>query len=171
MEQSRMEIPEPETTLGTRHRTKTDKTKHRKLCVHWPPTMKDQDFGQHIIISLLYMTMKYWFVTWINTYWVQWKETSCLSFQNYFFFILLTKFNVIKEATSYSGAPEFTPGFCCDRDVQYLVFCVVFCRSLFALSLLAIVLSVLRFATFYCPFPWFMINCKPSLPNDILTNS
>jgi hypothetical protein len=55
----------------------------------------------------------------------------------------------------------------CDRDVQYLVFCVVFCRSLYTLSLLAIVLSVLRFATFYCPFPWFMINCIPSLPNDI----
>jgi hypothetical protein len=77
------------------------------------------------------------------------KGNILLEFSELFLFHFIDKFNVIKEATSYSGAPEFTPGFCCDRDVQYLVFCVVFCRSLFALSLLAIVLSVLR----YCPFP------------------
>ena len=58
------------------------------------------------------------------------RGNACLSFQNYFFFLLSTKSNVIKKTTSHSGALEFTRGFCSSRDV-----CVVFCRSLFALSL------------------------------------
>ena len=41
-----------------------------------------------------------------------------------------------------SGAPEFTTSFSGVRDARFLVFCVMFCRSLFALFLLAIVLSV-----------------------------
>ena len=38
-----------------------------------------------------------------------------------------------------------------------LVFCVVFCRSLFVLFLLAIVLSVLRFTDFDYPFGIFKL--------------
>ena len=38
-----------------------------------------------------------------------------------------------------------TPGFSGVRVAQYLVFCVVFCRSLLVLFLLALVLSVLYF--------------------------
>ena len=57
---------------------------------------------------------------------------------------------------SPSGAPVFTLGFywgsCCS---QSLVFCVVFCRSLFVLFLLAIVLSVLRFTASDCCFGIF----------------
>ena len=44
-----------------------------------------------------------------------------------------------------SGAPEFIPGFSGVRVAQSLVFCVMYCRSLFVLFLLAIVLSVLFF--------------------------
>ena len=53
-----------------------------------------------------------------------------------------------REVTVYaSGAPEFAPGFCGVRVDPSFVFCVVFCWSLFALSLLAIVvLSVFWFA-------------------------
>ena len=53
------------------------------------------------------------------------------------------------------GAPEFTPGitehlsspldFSVVRAARCLDFCVVFCRLLFVLLLLSIVLSVLRF--------------------------
>ena len=42
-----------------------------------------------------------------------------------------------------SGAHEFAPGGV--YGAQYLIFCVVFCRSLFVLFLLLIVFSVLRF--------------------------
>ena len=46
--------------------------------------------------------------------------------------------------TAYpSGAPELSPATRVLLD--FLVFCVVFCRSLFVLFLLIIVLSVLRF--------------------------
>jgi hypothetical protein len=46
--------------------------------------------------------------------------------------------------TAYpAGAPELTPAIRVLLDL--LVFCVVFCRSLFVLFLLVIVLSVLRF--------------------------
>ena len=44
-----------------------------------------------------------------------------------------------------SEAPEFIPGFSGVRVAQSLVFCVMYCRSLFVLFLLAIVLSVLFF--------------------------
>ena len=45
-----------------------------------------------------------------------------------------------------SESPEFTAGFQCDRIARSLVFYVVFCRSLFVIFLLVIVLSVfLRF--------------------------
>ena len=48
--------------------------------------------------------------------------------------------------TAYtSGAPGFTPSFCGVRVARSLVFCVVFCRSLFVFFFLrAIVLSVFR---------------------------
>ena len=49
------------------------------------------------------------------------RGNPCLTFQNYFFFLLFTKSNVIQEATSHSGAHEFTPGFYGSRDVYYLV--------------------------------------------------
>ena len=42
-----------------------------------------------------------------------------------------------------SEAPEFTPGFSGVRAALSLVFCVLLCRLLFVLYLLAIVLSVL----------------------------
>jgi hypothetical protein len=42
-----------------------------------------------------------------------------------------------------SGAPDFTPSFCGIRVHQSLVFCAMFCKSLFVLFLLAIVFSVL----------------------------
>jgi len=44
--------------------------------------------------------------------------------------------------------PEFNPGFHWVPVAQSLVFCVVFCRSLFVLFLLTIVLYVLRFFRF-----------------------
>ena len=44
---------------------------------------------------------------------------------------------------SHSGAPEFTPVFDGVRVARSLVLCVMFCRSLFVLFLLAIVLSVI----------------------------
>jgi hypothetical protein len=54
--------------------------------------------------------------------------------------------------TTYpSGAHDFTPIFIRFRVIQSLVFSVVFCRSLFVLFLLAIVMSVpLRFSVFIC---------------------
>ena len=56
----------------------------------------------------------------------------------------------IKQEHNTSGAPTFTPGFSGTRVAQSLVFCVVFCRSLLVLYLLAIVLSVLLpFAAWY----------------------
>ena len=42
---------------------------------------------------------------------------------------------------SHSGAPEFTPVFDGVRVARSLVLCVMFCRSLFVLFLLAIILS------------------------------
>jgi hypothetical protein len=68
------------------------------------------------------------------------RGNPCLTFQNYFFFLLFTKSNVIQEATSHSGAHEFTPGFYGSRDVYYLV--------------------LFRFTTFDYPFHSCMINCK-----------
>ena len=59
-----------------------------------------------------------------------------------------------------SGAPEFTPAFSGVRVTRSLVFCVVFCRSLFVLFLLTIVLSVLRITASDYPFGVF----KPHLP-------
>ena len=48
------------------------------------------------------------------------------------------------EGTAYAcGAPELAPGFCGVPVAPSLVFCVVFYRSLFDLSLLTIVMSVL----------------------------
>ena len=47
-----------------------------------------------------------------------------------------------------SGAPEFIPSFSVVRVVRSLMFGAVFCRSLFVLVPLAIVLSVLLFTAF-----------------------
>ena len=46
-----------------------------------------------------------------------------------------------------SGAPKFTHSFSAVRVSRALVFCVVFCRSLFVLLYLAIVLPVLLWFT------------------------
>ena len=51
----------------------------------------------------------------------------------------------------------FPFGFCGVRIVQSLFLCVVFCRSLFVLFLLAIVLSVLRSAASDFPFGIFKL--------------
>jgi hypothetical protein len=56
-----------------------------------------------------------------------------------------------------SVAPEFTPGFSWIRVAQSLVFHVVYCRSLFVLFLLLIVLSVLRFTASAHPSVFLMI--------------
>jgi len=47
------------------------------------------------------------------------------------------------ETANFSGAPDSTPDFIAVRAAQSLVFCVVFCKSLFVVFLLAIALSVL----------------------------
>ena len=62
-----------------------------------------------------------------------------------------------------SGAPELPWVFSWIRIARSLVFCVVFCRSLFVLFLLAIVVSVLRYADSYYPFVIFkrFINYVP----------
>jgi len=59
--------------------------------------------------------------------------------------------------TVYSqGTHEFTPGFSGVYVSRSLVFCVVFCRSLFVLFLLPIVLSVLlQFSASDYPFGIF----------------
>jgi hypothetical protein len=124
-----MENPEPLATMDTRHRTKTNKAKyersrlrstHHQCLDNYQLTIYDNE----IVIC----DMNYYLLCLI-------RGNPCLSFHNYFFFLLFTKSNVIKKATSHSGALEFTRGFCGSRDVYYLVVCVVFCRSLFALSL------------------------------------
>jgi hypothetical protein len=54
----------------------------------------------------------------------------------------------------------------CKACIQSFVFCVMFCRSLFVLFLLAIMLSVLWFTVFNYPFGVFKrflgYNCKQS---------
>ena len=58
------------------------------------------------------------------------------------------------------GWPEFTPVVSGVRFVRSLVFCVLFCRSLFVLFLLAIVLSMLWFMASDYPFGTFWpLNC------------
>ena len=47
-----------------------------------------------------------------------------------------------KLLTGLSGAPDFIPVFSVVRTARSFVFCVMFCKSLFVLFLLAIVLSV-----------------------------
>ena len=50
-----------------------------------------------------------------------------------------------QEGPAYlSGTSEFIPGFSGVHVAQSLVFCVLYCRSLFVLSPLIFVLSVLR---------------------------
>ena len=57
------------------------------------------------------------------------------------------------------GWPEFTPVVSGVRFVRSLVFCVLFCRSLFVLFLLAIVLSMLWFMASDYPFGIFWPLC------------
>jgi hypothetical protein len=68
-----------------------------------------------------------------------------------------------------SGAPEFTPAFSGVRVTRSLVFCVVFCRSLFVLFLLTIVLSVLRITASDYPFgvfkPQGLVSFKTYMPS------
>jgi hypothetical protein len=56
-----------------------------------------------------------------------------------------------------SGAPECTPCFIVVRAALSLVFCVVFCRSLFVLFLLTIAVSVFIFTTSDYPFGIFKL--------------
>jgi hypothetical protein len=78
--------------------------------------------------------------------------------------------------TSYpSGAPEFTPVSSEVHVARSLVFCVVFCGSLFELFLLAIVLSVLRFTDYdylfwylQTRFTLFVLSCQ-YLPGLFIT--
>ena len=55
--------------------------------------------------------------------------------------------NSVTGTAEPSGAHELTLVISGVRIAQSLVFCVVFCRSLFVLFRLAIVLHVLRFTT------------------------
>jgi hypothetical protein len=64
-----------------------------------------------------------------------------------------TGVNNESDTVNSSGAHEFTPIVGEIHGIQSLVFCVVFCRSLFVLFLLAIVLYFsLRFVASDCPF-------------------
>jgi len=66
-----------------------------------------------------------------------------------------------------SGAPEYIPSFSVIRVARSLMFGVVFCRSLFVLVPLAIVLSVRRlFTAFECPFG----ICKHILRQTIMAD-
>jgi len=78
---------------------------------------------------------------------------------------------LISSNSSYpSRASEFNPGFCGVHGALSLVFCVVFCRSLFWCFFLSIVLSVLQFTDSDYPFDIFKLflsllnplNFKPS---------
>jgi len=85
-----------------------------------------------------------------------------------------------KAGTAYpSGAPEFTPGFKGGSCYSIFSFMCMFCRSLFVLFLLAIVLSVLlRYADSDYPFGIFKlflssvntIFFKSSHPHILLIN-
>ena len=83
----------------------------------------------------------------------------CLSFD---LRILITP--LVSSNSSYpSRASELNPGFCGVHGAWSLVFCVVFCRSLF-LGFLSIVLSVLRFMDSDNPlgiFKLFLSLLKP----------
>jgi hypothetical protein len=64
-----------------------------------------------------------------------------------------TGVNNESDTVNSSGAHEFTPIVGEIHGIQSLVFCVVFCRSLLVLFLLAIVLYFsLRFAASDCPY-------------------
>ena len=60
-----------------------------------------------------------------------------------------------QELLIFTEAPGFILSFHGVHVAQILVFCVVFCRSLFVLFLLSIVLSVLRFTVSEYPFDIF----------------
>ena len=60
-----------------------------------------------------------------------------------------------QELLIFAEAPGFTPSFHGVHVAQIIAFCVVFCRSLFVLFLLSIVLSVLRFTVSDYPFDIF----------------
>jgi hypothetical protein len=57
-----------------------------------------------------------------------------------------------------SGAPEFTPGFIRGSCYSIFSFTCMFCRSLFVLFLLGIVLSVLL-----CSVLWIIMSVRPLL--------
>jgi len=74
--------------------------------------------------------------------------------------------------TAYpSGAPEFTPFFSAVRVTRSLVLFLMFCRSLFVLFLLAIVLSVLWYTDSDYPFGVFKIFFDIYMPVYIKTES
>ena len=65
------------------------------------------------------------------------------------------------------GAPKFIPSFNGVRVVRSLVFCVMFCRSLFVLFSLTIVLSVLQFTDSDYPFGFFKLCLQQFLVRTI----
>ena len=66
--------------------------------------------------------------------------------------------NIVHGGTAYSSkAPEFTPGSNGGRVTRSLVLYAMFCRSLFVLFLVAIVLSVLRNTAPDYPFGIFKL--------------
>jgi hypothetical protein len=76
------------------------------------------------------------------------KWIYCLSFHLNFL-----KTPLVSSNSSYlSRASELNPGFCGVHGAWSLVFCVVFCRNLFLVFFLSIVLSVIRFMVSDNPF-------------------
>ena len=62
-------------------------------------------------------------------------------------------YSVYCDEGTFSGAPELTPYFSRVRVARFVIFCVMFCRLLFVLFLLATVLSVrLRLMASDCTF-------------------
>ena len=57
-----------------------------------------------------------------------------------------------------SGAPEFTPSFCGVRFAQSLVFCVVFCRSLFVVVIFYHCIACPSIYGFWLPL-WYLKTC------------
>ena len=63
--------------------------------------------------------------------------------ENFFGMLISTRLHVDQKLlTGLSGAPDFIPVFSVVPTARSFVFCVMFCKSLFVLFLLAIVLSV-----------------------------
>jgi len=103
----------------------------------------------------------YWMEYLCNKWYVMFVLYSFMTYQR-----ICTKSNTtgatLGAGIDYpSGAPEFTLVFSGVRVAWFLVFCVMFCRSLFVLFHLAIVFPVLRFTASDYPFGIFKLMFVP----------